>query len=188
MLTGNRLGSSGPAFAAAPWTSPWLLVRRDIFFRANRYNPSISDGRHLLAHELTHVVQQGASIRRAPRLRLAPANEAYEREADRVAGAVVGGMCGPSASHLGRDQRVQSADARQGPAVHYLTGPRGSPSIQRKVYVGKKRLEQVPGCKDEGVGDRSVSNMTAAIPLPGPKQPTRYSRTADPVREPRSRH
>jgi Domain of unknown function (DUF4157) len=31
----------------------------DVFFRANEYNPSSSAGRELLAHELTHVVQQG---------------------------------------------------------------------------------------------------------------------------------
>lgn len=33
----------------------------DIFFRSGEYNPDTSDGRELLAHELTHVVQQGAS-------------------------------------------------------------------------------------------------------------------------------
>jgi hypothetical protein len=33
----------------------------DIFFRDGEYNPESGDGRELLAHELTHVVQQGAS-------------------------------------------------------------------------------------------------------------------------------
>lgn len=33
----------------------------DIFFRSGEYNPDSSGGRELLAHELTHVVQQGAS-------------------------------------------------------------------------------------------------------------------------------
>jgi hypothetical protein len=33
----------------------------DIFFRDGEYNPESSSGRELLAHELTHVVQQGAS-------------------------------------------------------------------------------------------------------------------------------
>ena len=32
----------------------------DIFFNKGKYNPESSAGRHLLAHELTHVVQQGA--------------------------------------------------------------------------------------------------------------------------------
>jgi Domain of unknown function (DUF4157) len=33
----------------------------DIFFKQGEYNPSSQDGQKLLAHELTHVVQQGAS-------------------------------------------------------------------------------------------------------------------------------
>ncbi|MBL8153091.1 MAG: DUF4157 domain-containing protein [Anaerolineae bacterium] len=38
----------------------------DIFFRDGEYNPESSGGRELLAHELTHVVQQGASVQREP--------------------------------------------------------------------------------------------------------------------------
>lgn len=34
---------------------------RDIFFNAGRYNPSSTEGKRLFAHELTHVVQQGAT-------------------------------------------------------------------------------------------------------------------------------
>lgn len=34
---------------------------RDIFFRQGEYNPTSPGGQHLLAHELTHVVQQGAA-------------------------------------------------------------------------------------------------------------------------------
>lgn len=35
---------------------------RDIFFRRGEYNPSGVEGRRLLAHELTHTLQQGASL------------------------------------------------------------------------------------------------------------------------------
>jgi len=34
----------------------------DIYFNANEYSPETSEGKHLLAHELTHVVQQTGSI------------------------------------------------------------------------------------------------------------------------------
>lgn len=34
---------------------------RDIFFRQGEYNPDSSNGQRLVAHELTHVVQQGAA-------------------------------------------------------------------------------------------------------------------------------
>jgi len=35
---------------------------RDIYFKEGQYNPDSSEGKHLLAHELTHVVQQGSNI------------------------------------------------------------------------------------------------------------------------------
>ncbi|WP_217650558.1 DUF4157 domain-containing protein [Spirulina major] len=39
----------------------------DVFFRQGEYNPSSKGGQELIAHELTHVVQQtGASVQRRP--------------------------------------------------------------------------------------------------------------------------
>lgn len=37
-----------------------FTIGRDVFFNAGRYNPSSAGGKQLLAHELTHVVQQGS--------------------------------------------------------------------------------------------------------------------------------
>lgn len=34
----------------------------DVYFNEGKYNPSHTEGSHLLAHELTHTVQQGAAI------------------------------------------------------------------------------------------------------------------------------
>ncbi|MBD2753189.1 DUF4157 domain-containing protein [Spirosoma sp. BT704] len=39
----------------------------DIYFNEGQYNPSTSEGQRLLAHELTHTVQQGASVKRKPK-------------------------------------------------------------------------------------------------------------------------
>ena len=36
----------------------------DIYFNEGKYNPESSAGAHLLAHELTHTVQQGASVQK----------------------------------------------------------------------------------------------------------------------------
>ncbi|MDF1515867.1 MAG: DUF4157 domain-containing protein, partial [Anaerolineae bacterium] len=38
-----------------------FTLNNDIFFRSGRYNPTSTQGQDLLAHELTHVVQQGAA-------------------------------------------------------------------------------------------------------------------------------
>jgi hypothetical protein len=61
---------------------------QDIFFRQGAYNPGASSGRELLAHELTHVVQQnGDGVQR--KLTLGQPDDIYEQEADQVAQAVM---------------------------------------------------------------------------------------------------
>ncbi|HVI43439.1 MAG TPA: DUF4157 domain-containing protein, partial [Chitinophaga sp.] len=44
----------------------------DIYFNEGKFDAASSTGRHLLAHELTHTVQQGASIQKKPMLSPAP--------------------------------------------------------------------------------------------------------------------
>jgi LysM repeat protein len=41
-----------------------FTVGSDIYFNSGKYNPSSESGKHLLAHELTHTVQQGAAVAR----------------------------------------------------------------------------------------------------------------------------
>ncbi|MEY2423100.1 MAG: hypothetical protein QOI95_3167 [Acidimicrobiaceae bacterium] len=49
---------------------------KDIFFRQGTYNPASSDGKELLAHELSHVVQQGGDVqRRTVRRRIEPSTQ-----------------------------------------------------------------------------------------------------------------
>lgn len=63
---------------------------RDIVFDARRYAPQTSEGKRLLAHELTHVVQQGATTLPA-HLAAGPAGSQQEREADAMASVVMPG-------------------------------------------------------------------------------------------------
>jgi len=61
---------------------------QDIFFRQGEYNPGSSKGGEILAHELTHVLQQkGGAVQ--TKLRLGKPGDKYEQEADRTAQAVV---------------------------------------------------------------------------------------------------
>jgi hypothetical protein len=60
----------------------------DIFFSKGAYEPGSSSGQKLLAHELTHVVQQGGSTGSGP-LTLGPAGDTYEQEADRTSDSVM---------------------------------------------------------------------------------------------------
>jgi hypothetical protein len=57
---------------------------RDIFFRSGNYNPGSSDGRKLLAHELTHVVQQRSAPAQSDMTVSSPQDES-EQEASHVA-------------------------------------------------------------------------------------------------------
>lgn len=60
---------------------------QDIFFSQNAYNPHSTDGRHLLAHELAHVVQQGGPAIQ-PKLTISGPDDAFEKEASQVANAI----------------------------------------------------------------------------------------------------
>jgi hypothetical protein len=72
---------------------------QDIFFRQGEYNPCSSSDRKLLAHELTHVVQQMGGAR--PKLTLGQPGDRYEQEAGQVARAVI---------HRERRATIEKAD------------------------------------------------------------------------------
>lgn len=59
----------------------------DIFFRAGEYDPRRPEGVQLLAHELTHVLQQAGGIQRS--LVVDEPGDPLEQEASRVAREVV---------------------------------------------------------------------------------------------------
>ncbi|WP_321930946.1 eCIS core domain-containing protein [Paraburkholderia guartelaensis] len=68
-------------------------VGRHVVFGAGQYAPHTQAGRHLLAHELTHVAQQqhaDLDARRGP-LRFGRAGDAFEQQAEAAAHAVAGG-------------------------------------------------------------------------------------------------
>ncbi|ALL70933.1 Protein of unknown function (DUF4157) (plasmid) [Paraburkholderia caribensis MBA4] len=60
---------------------------QDVYFRQGEYNPGTSGGRELLAHELTHVVQQTGGIQR--KMSVSQPNDPHEVEADQMAHAVM---------------------------------------------------------------------------------------------------
>ena len=69
----------------------------DIYFSQGSYQPDTAQGQHLLAHELTHVVQQqqgrdkgGVSASGAPTV--GRADDPLEAEAEKVAEGVVGAL------------------------------------------------------------------------------------------------
>lgn len=64
--------------------------QNNIYFNQGQYQPSTSSGKHLLAHELTHTIQQGAvgtSVQ--PKLEIGSPTSALEKEADSMADKVM---------------------------------------------------------------------------------------------------
>jgi hypothetical protein len=64
-----------------------FTVGQDIFFRQGAYSPGSSSGRELLAHELTHVVQQIGKARQ--KLSIGQPGDKHEQEAENAALAVM---------------------------------------------------------------------------------------------------
>lgn len=63
-------------------------VGRDIFFGAGQYHPPTQKGKYLLAHELTHVLQQGSGTVQG-KAEIGQPGDIYEQEADRTANMVL---------------------------------------------------------------------------------------------------
>ena len=119
---------------------------RDIYFRHGEYNPGNSSGRELLAHELTHVVQQnpdkiqtksddegsqsgctcGTSAAAGPQMKLTVSQpgDQYEQEADRIANAVM-------------HQEQGNTQSSQGESIH-----RQMPEEEEKLQA-KYRDDQI---------------------------------------------
>jgi hypothetical protein len=61
----------------------------DIFFRAGEYNPHSGSGQELIAHELTHVVQQSSgAVQGSGRMSVNAPGDRFEQQADAVARSI----------------------------------------------------------------------------------------------------
>ena len=87
--TDERAAESARSVGALAYT-----VGRDVVFGAGRYQPGTAEGRRLLAHELTHVVQggqQGESRPMASSLEVSRPSDPLELEAEETAARVASG-------------------------------------------------------------------------------------------------
>lgn len=104
-----------------------FTTQRDIFFRQGEYRPDSSDGKMLLAHELTHVIQQTGGVR--TKLTVGQAHDLYEQEADAVAEQV---MRMPASETAVQGPQVQKQDDTEEEADMFLQAqrqPRPAPSL-----------------------------------------------------------
>ena len=106
---------------------------RNIVFGTGEYAPSTPKGKRLLAHELTHVVQQSNGISRQASDRIGPANDPAEVEADHMADKVVASDSLPAPSPISRQR--PGVISRQGTSspVNCPAGRHGAPAAADQV-------------------------------------------------------
>lgn len=87
---------------------------KDIFFKEGAYDPHSTSGKELLAHELTHVVQQGTGqvTHSASGMTVNAPGDAFEQQADQEARKLVHGDRQAQAAHSapGQIQRETQLD------------------------------------------------------------------------------
>jgi Domain of unknown function (DUF4157) len=156
-------------------------VGNDIVFGADRFAPDSDQGRRLLAHELTHVVQQSAAntVRRKPfdfEIRKLPVDAASQP--DRIffgAGEVgvpiseqpkINALAKPAAANLtlhGFDSEDTSAAAR--PAIVASRMVMADSLLAAAGHTGKRVLVAHP---DDGIGDLDYRSRRSVQVIPTP--------------------
>ena len=113
----------------------------DIFFRSGAYEPLSSAGRTLLAHELTHVVQQRGAPP-AQELRVTDPGDASEREAEAVAEQVArfpaGGDVASESVEEEETPRVRTRWCSELPEREHRHAIQASSMYRRKSMVARR--------------------------------------------------
>ena len=109
--TGNLADESTRAVSALAFT-----VGQDVVFAHGRYTPRNAAGRHLLAHELTHVVQQSTAMQGRHGLDVGLPGSTAEREADVAAERVAAAQACTPITPVGLTLQRQTAPKVDQPA------------------------------------------------------------------------
>ncbi len=142
--TDARAAESASAVQAHAYT-----VGRDMVFGAAQYAPGTAAGNSLLAHELTHVVQQEQGVQGGGSARsISSPTDAAEREADSVGRASLNGQVAPS-------QSVSPGSLLRLGANPNCTRRRPMPSI-KAIYDARGLAEQ----GDPGAGTNPPCQST----------------------------
>lgn len=169
--TGSRANDAATSIDAHAYT-----FGHDIVFNSGAYSPSTASGRRLLAHELTHVVQQDRGTALQLSSSISTPHDASEVEADRAADAVMNGStphisAAPAAPLQRAAGAVRSCSNKGAAACIIHLHPEeqnaylAAQQIQREYCVnfvslgaGKSRTISVPGISQQINANRIFSN------------------------------
>ena len=123
--TDPRAAQSADALAADAYTTG-----RDIYFAAGKYAPSSPEGQHLIAHELTHTVQQH--------------NGETPVAASRAGGVLVGDVADPLEAEAEDAADVIVAEGQEAPPV---LSKDATPKVRRDFSSGAAAIWDATGGK-----------------------------------------
>ncbi|MEH2048251.1 eCIS core domain-containing protein [Nostoc sp.] len=120
---------SAAAAASQQIQAQAFTTGRDIYFGRGRYQPQVTEGKRLLAHELTHVVQQTGAIQAKFDVNLP--GDIYEQQADQIASEVI--QIGVASSERTPNRVIQQNETLHHPIL-------STPVIQRfwNPFASKK--------------------------------------------------
>lgn len=160
----------------------------DIFFRDGAYAPGNSSGQELLAHELTHVVQQGAAVQARgiaqpvpvqrmctecekekedqfqAKLVVGGPDDQYEQEAEQVSKAVMATLS-PSSTEFGlvRHAASMQRQAAGEPALFGKLVGGNSPSQEKQFDFGKADQAHPASTNTDMIGSMGQPALQRAV-------------------------
>jgi Domain of unknown function (DUF4157) len=152
-----RIHSDAPAAESARAVNALAYtVGPNVVFGAGQYQPATLGGKQLLAHELTHVIQQQGQAPTAQELRVGPCDDAFERAANQASLNLMPG--GKIAAPRMASSAPASVQRACGPAA--IGKPAGCALLQGDV-VGEHYLFTV-NCDDFKAGEEARLQAFAA--------------------------
>src|SRR5262249_7919816 len=157
--TDSKAADSARAVNALGYT-----LGRDLVFGPNQYAPRSINGQRLLAHELTHVVQQQHT--KPANFQIGPAHDSFEQEADSIASgfgaSTVRVQRALTLPALQRQPPPPKEEAKQKPGERTATSQPPAQKIPaleiRKEYIVKPAA---PGGEKEG--EKKGPELTATL-------------------------
>jgi hypothetical protein len=141
-------------------------VGRDVVFARNQFAPGTKEGQRLLAHELTHVVQQGPDSHLSPQS-IGREDDSFEREADRLAENIAAPGSRHKDTKAGAASVLQRTPARK---VSCAPGPLNLPNgdvIDDPVGVITAAEDRANELLDQAIGelDFTRQQILAGAPI-----------------------
>lgn len=177
-LSDVRVHTDAPAAdAARALGARAFTTGQDVYFGHNAYQPHTPAGRGLLAHELTHTIQQRDAAPGPQRsVEIVPPDDPLEQQADRAADAAVRGGTLPALSPLGRSPIMRSGAVviqRQAAAAPPRPAAPAPGPIETGYFVLglgglKVKQEEIGRAKNKGAYRKDLADMS----LPGLKLKT----------------